>query len=87
MTSPTIRARGVAPVLLIAAWVMSRRAAAPSFKVLALAAVTVPPSRTNAGFRPGNLEKSALGEEREGDTYVTCTCKHMHVHVCDCLTC
>ena len=58
--SPIILARGVAPVVLRAAWVISRSAAAPSFRVLALAAVTVPPSDTNAGLRVGNFEKSAL---------------------------
>ena len=46
---------------------MRTRAAAPSLRVLALAAVTVPPSSslTKAGRRVGNLEKSALERERE----------------------
>ena len=42
---------------------MSTSAAAPSFMVLALAAVMVPPSSSflKAGRREGNLVKSALG--------------------------
>lgn len=40
--SPSILARGVTPSLLAAVAVISTRAQAPSFSVLALAAVTVP---------------------------------------------
>ena len=61
-SSPITAAKGVAPVFLVPIWFMSTRAAAPSFRVLELAAVTVPPSSafTNAGFKEGNLEKSTL---------------------------
>lgn len=57
-----ILARGFMPYFLAATSVSSTRAAAPSLRVLALAAVIVPPlsSDLNAGFKPGNLEKSAL---------------------------
>ena len=59
-----MRAAGTDPVLFSASLLMSTRAAAPSLRVLALAAVTVPPSsgRTNAGRRVANFEKSALKE-------------------------
>ena len=65
---PTILARGLTPCFLAAAAVISTRAAAPSLRVLALAAVTVPPSASdlNAGLRPGNFVKSALERVEEG---------------------
>ena len=61
-----MRARGVAPFFFTASSLMSTRAAAPSFRVLALAAVTDPPSsaRTKAGRREGNFEKSALKQNK-----------------------
>ena len=59
--SPTILARGFTPLVLAAASVMRTRAAAPSLRVLALAAVMVPSgSGLKAGLRPGNFVKSAL---------------------------
>ena len=65
---PTILARGLTPCFLAAASVMSTRAAAPSLRVLALAAVMVPPSVSglNAGLRLGNFVKSALERVKEG---------------------
>ena len=62
---PTILAKGLTPYLLAAASVSSTRAAAPSLRVLALAAVMVPPSESGlkAGFRPENFVKSALKKE------------------------
>ena len=62
-----ILARGVTPAFSAASSVIRTQAAAPSLRVLALAAVTVPPSSslTNAGLRLLNLSKLAL---------CTCTC-------------
>ena len=59
---PTTLARGFTPSFFAALSVMSTRAAAPSLRVLALAAVTVPPSASTlkAGFSSGNLSKLAL---------------------------
>ena len=59
---PMTLARGVAPAFSAATSVMSKRAAAASLSVLALAAVAVPPSSSflKAGFRDPNFSKSAL---------------------------
>ncbi|MDT4867972.1 hypothetical protein FQZ97_1029070 [compost metagenome] len=57
---PAIRASGVRPRFSASERRISSRDAAPSEIELALAAVTVPPSR-NAGFRVGILSRRAFG--------------------------
>ena len=65
---------------LAAVSVSRTSAAAPSLRVLALAAVMVPPSSSGlkAGLRPGNFVKSALKQ---------CVCVCMCVCVCVCVWC
>jgi hypothetical protein len=72
--SPTTLARGVTSDFLTIISVMSTRAAAPSLRVLALAAVTVPPSSSlmKAGFRDENFSKLALWVGGGGDVVNSC---------------
>ena len=75
---------GVASVLRRAVSVMRTRAAAPSLRVLALAAVTVPPSAsfTKAGFREANFSKLALTNSHKIVPQKKDVRQTVHHHLC-----